>query len=251
MSFTFSHPAVVLPLLALPKKCRSGTGLVIGSMAPDFEKFLRMSEHDPHSHTWWGIFYFNLPLGLLLSFLFHLVVRDPLLQNLPAFLRMRLLKYTAFDWAAYFKKNYVVVIFSILVGTFSHLVLDILTHSPGHRDELLPFVELGTDTLTKPISSRMAGLWRQSIVSLVGLLVLMWFIVQLPKQRELPGNKRGESTYWLVMVVVMAAVVGIRSQLGEGIKRDPYHPIIVLISAGLISLVVSPVLLGIRHHRKQ
>ena len=41
MPFTFSHPAAVLPLRLLPRHWFSLTGLVIGSMVPDFEYFLR------------------------------------------------------------------------------------------------------------------------------------------------------------------------------------------------------------------
>ncbi|ALI99734.1 DUF4184 family protein [Rufibacter tibetensis] len=251
MSFTFSHPALVLPLTGLPKRWRSSTGLVIGSMVPDFEKFLNMSEHDPHSHTWWGIFYFNLPLALLLSFLFHLVVRNPLVRNLPAFLRLRFNKYTGFDWVVYFREHYVIITLSILLGTLSHLVLDVLTHSPGHRKELLPFMELGTGELTKPIRQQMSGVWSQLTVSVAGKLVIGWFILQLPKQKELPQRDKGTSWYWIVVGVVVIFIVGIRSQIGEGIKPNPYHPSIVVLSAVLISLVVSPVLLSIRHHYKQ
>lgn len=42
MSFTFSHPAIVSPLNYFPNKWFSLTGLVIGSLTPDFEYFLRM-----------------------------------------------------------------------------------------------------------------------------------------------------------------------------------------------------------------
>ena len=51
MPFTFSHPAIVLPLKYLPKKWFSFTGLIIGSMTPDFEYFLRMKVKSDYSHT--------------------------------------------------------------------------------------------------------------------------------------------------------------------------------------------------------
>lgn len=40
MPFTFSHPAIILPLSYLPKKWFSLTGLIIGSLIPDFEYLL-------------------------------------------------------------------------------------------------------------------------------------------------------------------------------------------------------------------
>ena len=93
MPFTFAHPAIVLPLHALQRRCFSLTALVAGSLSPDFEYFLRMQIHSSHIHTLWGLLYFDLPLGLILAFLFHNIVRDPLLDNLPGFLRRRVSVY--------------------------------------------------------------------------------------------------------------------------------------------------------------
>ncbi|WP_240482010.1 DUF4184 family protein [Flavobacterium psychrophilum] len=39
MPFTFSHPAIILPLRYLPRQWFSLTGLIIGSLTPDFEYF--------------------------------------------------------------------------------------------------------------------------------------------------------------------------------------------------------------------
>ena len=72
MPFTFSHPAIVLPLLNRNKSriLFSSTGLVIGSIIPDFESFIRFDQHKQYSHTWLGIFWFDLPLAILFSFIF-------------------------------------------------------------------------------------------------------------------------------------------------------------------------------------
>lgn len=59
MPFTFSHPAIVLPLTSLPKRCISVTGFVIGSLTPDFEYFIRMKVKSEYSHTISGLFWFD------------------------------------------------------------------------------------------------------------------------------------------------------------------------------------------------
>jgi hypothetical protein len=79
MPFTFSHPAILIPLRVLPKNLFSITGLVIGSLIPDFEYFLRLKLKSDHSHTLSGIFWFDLPVSLFFCFIFHLIVRK---QNL-------------------------------------------------------------------------------------------------------------------------------------------------------------------------
>ena len=81
MPFTFSHPAIILPLNYLSKKWFSITGLVIGSLSPDFEYFIRMKIESNYSHTFWGIFYFDLPLGIMLTFIFHNIVKNELFEN--------------------------------------------------------------------------------------------------------------------------------------------------------------------------
>jgi len=41
MTFTFAHPAVVIPLKEKRPKWFNGTALILGRMAPDFEYFIR------------------------------------------------------------------------------------------------------------------------------------------------------------------------------------------------------------------
>ena len=97
MPFTFSHIAAVLPLLRNRKIRWSTTGLVLCSITPDFEKFLRLSAHNDHSHSWASLFYFSCPMALGLAFLFHGVVRNPLIAHLPRALRQRLARFQRFN----------------------------------------------------------------------------------------------------------------------------------------------------------
>ena len=131
MPFTFSHPAAVLPLTYLPKRWISMTGLVIGSITPDFEYFLRMRVYSVYSHTWEGLFWFNLPLAIILSFIFHSIVRDSLIDNLPKFFNSRFLIFKNFNWTQHFKNNISVVIVSILFGAMTHIIWDNFTHVHG------------------------------------------------------------------------------------------------------------------------
>lgn len=119
MPFTASHPAIVLPLTFLPRRWYSLTGLVVGSMTPDFEYFLRMRLKSTYSHTFGGLFWFDLPLGLLLALLFHVWVRNPLFDNLPMSLKSRFSPFKTFDWKRHLKDHWMVAVVSILVGSAS------------------------------------------------------------------------------------------------------------------------------------
>ncbi|WP_172805202.1 DUF4184 family protein [Aquiflexum balticum] len=45
------------------------SGLIVGSLVPDFEKFINLRQGHTFSHTGGGIFCFSLLLGLLLFFI--------------------------------------------------------------------------------------------------------------------------------------------------------------------------------------
>jgi hypothetical protein len=240
MPFTFSHPALVLPLLALPKKWRSATGLILGSLTPDFEKFLRMSEFDPYSHTWRSIFYFNLPLGLLLAFAFHGVVRDTLIRHLPQFLRERFARFVGFDWKAYFRRHYATVIFSLLIGTVSHLVWDSFTHPEGRGVRLFPFLD--HQTLAGLLHMKRYS-FLQKTGSVLGALAVAYYLLRLPQSA--PRLGRGNSAlFWSLVMFVSLGIIVLRLQLDSGIRLENlYHLTIILISAAMTSLVLSPILL--------
>ncbi|MBF9236634.1 DUF4184 family protein [Hymenobacter sp. BT683] len=239
MPFTFSHPAVVLPLLALPRRWRSATGLIVGSMTPDFEKFIRMSSHDPYSHTWRSIFYFNLPLGLVLAFVFHLVVRDALIAHLPGFLHARFSRYAGFDWSTYARRHAGTLVLSLLVGTVSHIAVDSFTHVDGRSVQWFPV--LREWVMEGAVNMRFYSLL-QKLASVAGGVALAWYLWQLPREKA-TAPERDMASFWGLMAALGAAVVAVRLQLGWAVGFDNvYHASIVVLSAGLTSLVLTSAL---------
>ncbi len=243
MPFTFSHPAAVLPLLLLPRRWRSATGLLVGSMVPDFEKFIRMSSHDPYSHTWRSIFYFNLPLGLLLAFVFHLVVRDALIAHLPDFLHARFRRFAGLDWAAYARHHAGTVVFSLLVGTVSHILIDSFTHVDGRGVQLFPALR---DWVFEGDANMRFYSLLQKLFSVMGGVALAWFLWQLPHENPLLP-RRNTVFFWGSMAASGVAVLVLRLQLGWAVGFDNfYHASIIAISAGLTGLVLASALVKIR-----
>ena len=235
MPLTFAHPAIILPLPFLNKRWFSLTGLIIGSMIPDFEYFIRMRIQSIYSHTLAGIFWFDLPLALLISFIFHNKVKNLLFQNSPYCLQSRLLIFTTFNWNNYFKQNWIVVIFSILIGTASHLLWDSFTHDSGyfvnHIATLQNSVYLfGIDIPILKIA--------QHLSTFLGGVIIFFAIFKLPKNviSRNPVNKN----YWFVTFLFFVLILILRFSAGIGIKE--YGNIIVsIISAALLSLILTPI----------
>src|SRR5579875_891004 len=128
MPFTFAHPAAILPFTRFPKKYVSVIGLIVGSMAPDMEYFIRFSDAMQYGHYWLGLLYFDLPVAVACCFIFHLLVRNPLIDNLPPFIQKRVGNCKYFNWTEYFSKNWLAVIISILIGAALHIAWDQLVH---------------------------------------------------------------------------------------------------------------------------
>ncbi len=237
MPFTFSHPAIVLPITFLPQKWFSLTGLVIGSLTPDFEYFLRMKILSNYSHTINGVFWFDLPLGILLAFIFHNIVRDCLFDNLPAMLSSRLTKFKQFDWNTYFKKNWLVVLISIIIGAFSHLFWDAFTHEHGYFVQSIPALTNSIHLLgfTFPTFKII-----QHLSTLIGGVIIAFAFFQLIPEENFISKVN--KNYWIVFAALIFTIIVVRIFSGLNIKLFG-ELIVTIISAGLISLILTPMIL--------
>lgn len=213
------------------------TGLIIGSMAPDFEKFIRMTAYDAYSHTWKSIFYFNLPVALAVAFIFHLVVRDTLIEHLPGFLQRRLLKLKGIDWAAYFRKNYGIVILSIIVGTVSHIGWDAFTHADGRFVNWLPLLKAN---LTVGGHQMKVYNVLQLGTSVLGLLVVLYAFFKLPvlPVHHTNNNVNQKLRFWSAFTLIAFVIVVVRYVVGYHLSYLSNF-VVVMISAGMLSLVIT------------
>lgn len=237
MPFTFSHPAIVLPLALLPRKWISLTGLVVGSLLPDFEYFLRMRIESQFSHTIPGVLWFNLPLGILITFLFHVIVRDALIDNLPSMLKSRLFVFKQFDWRGHFKENWIVVSISVIVGTVSHILWDAFTHEHGYFVEAFPVLSTMTYVLDEQIP-----IYRllQHGSTFVGALVIAVVLLRLPHCKI--ASKDISLKYWIILIGLSVIITALRLWIGLE-YRSFGHLIATAIAAVLISLILTPLIL--------
>jgi len=235
MPFTFSHPAIVLPLSLLPRQWFSLTGLVIGSIIPDFEYFFRMKVRSDYSHTVGGLFWFDLPVAVLLAFLFHNLMRDSLFDNLPQILQNRLIPYKKFNWTTYFKANWLIVIVSIIIGAASHLLWDSFTHEHGYFVSALP-------TLAETINIYGVQLPIFKILqhssTLIGGLIIAVAFYNLPADRKAKHSLN--IGYWIILAAITFMIVAFRLLGGLNIKMYG-HLIVTAIAGFILSLIIAPI----------
>lgn len=236
MPFTFSHPAIVLPFYRKPALF-SLTGLIIGSMSPDFEYFLRMRIISNYSHTTMGIFLFDLPVALLAAFIFHNIIRNSLFKNLPIFLYQRFQPYIVFDWNKYAKNHRIIVIISTLTGIVSHLLWDNFTHPTGYFVEKL--IILQQDITVNGINIPIYKLLQHGS-SLAGIILIMLFIYKLPRSYD--EKNEINVYYWLTIFIITSLILLCRVLLAPSLTQ-PGNLVVGLIMSGLIALVLAPLLM--------
>ncbi|NVO86102.1 DUF4184 family protein [Hymenobacter terrestris] len=239
MPFTFFHPAIILPARNLPikwKKYVSMTGLITGSLAPDFEKFIQMRSGNIYSHTLAGVFGFDLPVALLLAVVFHGIVKATLIDYLPTrALSGRFVAYKRQNWIRYLQRRYVLVILNMLVGISSHLVLDSITHTNGVLVHMLPVLD---------------NYYQVSFLNVRGyqLLELCYYLfaslsfylvfISLPQKDSTYPVRTNKTIFWIGAFIYMVLIIYIRLLINPDI-RHIWDGASLITAAALGSLLLS------------
>jgi len=232
MPFTLSHAAIVIPIKRIKSNWFSLTGLAFGSISPDLEYFSRMRILATHGHDWLGAIYFDIPLALIYSFIFHLYVRNILIVNLPSVFKSRFIHLKSFNWWKYFKANGLVVLISILIGTYSHLLWDAFTHEWGFFAKRIPLLQevwfnLGIELKGFKVL--------QYFSSIIGLVYIFICILKLPaKEIE---NSRFNYKFWFKILFTTILISMIRFFIFP-IEIISGNLIVVPMMASFISLII-------------
>ena len=227
MPFTLSHPAIILPFLKSKKW--SATALIVGAMSPAFEYFFRMRMQREISHSLLGIFTIDFPLGFIVMFTFHQIIKKPLLENAPVFLQKRLRELKESNWVDYFKNNVVTVLLSFFIGTVSHIFWDSMTHWDGFMVQSFSFfnVELFSLPFYKIA---------QHISSIIGLIWIVFYSSKLPKENAVvnPINRN----YWTVSILFSLLFIAVRFYFGTELDQIG-NAIVSIISPTVLAFTLS------------
>lgn len=153
------------------------TALVVGSMAPDFEFFIRLqpvkqSMEIPFGHTISGMFLYDLPLCFLFAWIFHAIIKTPLLTHLPKPFDQR---YSQDAWQKWTMdlRSFIVFCYSAILAMVIHIILDSFTHlnSPMVHQVSYLFMTVNIFGYSIPVCKLL-----DHIGTVVGLFVVMAFL---------------------------------------------------------------------------
>jgi hypothetical protein len=233
MPFTFCHPAAVLLFNYLPKKWISLTGLIAGSIIPDFEYFIRMQKLSLYSHSFAGLLLFNLPAGVLLTFIYHGIVHQTLIEYLPGRLRCRATRYAGFDWNEQFKSKWLVILISILIGAITHLLWD------GFTLEAVTFIN---HRLPAEKGIFYYSFW--TINSLIGAAIIAYAFSQLPKDK-LQTPRKSVAVFWITAVCISVLIFIFRTFSSELLSIRDY--IVSSVTASILGLILTALIFKYKH----
>ena len=153
MPFTVSHAVAALPFLRTPLPAAA---LVIGTMAPDLPYFLPLGVPRDFSHSLLGVVTIDLAVGILALLAWMFLLRAPVLDYAPAWLRERMpaREHATVPW----------VLLALVVGALTHLAIDTLTHE-GSLDAVFPVfaLEIGPWSVSNYV---------HFVVSVIGAVIL-------------------------------------------------------------------------------
>ncbi|MFY7965371.1 MAG: DUF4184 family protein [Chitinophagaceae bacterium] len=169
MPFTFSHPAIILPLIK-HKKWFSETALFIGAIIPDFDYFIKLKASTNFAHTIKGVFLFDLPISFIVLFIWNRFIKQELIKHLPFQFKEQYLK-ISYNKAQ--PKLYFIYTVSLFIGICSHLIWDAFTHYDGYT--VLHFHKLSNSISFLNYSIKIYSLL-QVLSSIIGLIVIVNYL---------------------------------------------------------------------------
>jgi hypothetical protein len=207
MPFTLSHPLAVIPFA---RTRLVFSALVIGSMSPDFEYFLRLDQSGHASHSTLGIVVFCLPASLVVMGLWHGLMKHFLLQILPDVSQRKLAACCEMVRVSSIR-DVAWVVASVLVGATTHVVWDSFTHPWGWPVQTFEFLQYQvTDNGFLPMTVFKFLQYGSSVGALVVLLglAIRWYW-QAPSREVSAVFTSGERWCFVGGILGLAAVVGV------------------------------------------
>ena len=194
MAFSFAHQAIVLPIAEKNKKYFNNIGLIIGTMAPDFEYFLAFKPYSKIGHSIIGMFTINIILSFLV-YLYYIRYKNVFIVNLPNIFSNRL----GFIYRDRGKlkdlKEIAVFIYSLLIGMTTHIIWDSFTHING-------FFVFHSRFLNVMIFNIPIYKYLQHLSTLVGFCIIIYFILKRKKDNNFDIDINTKFKYWIKLFII-------------------------------------------------
>lgn len=238
MPLSSAHPAIVLPLCKLSKKWVSSTALIIGSISPDLEYFFHALPKRTYGHDFFNAWWFNLSITILIAFIFHLIVRNPLIDNLPPFLSQRFIQFKQFNWSKHFTNYFFVIVISAWVGIYSHILWDEFTHKGSFIVESSSFLNIYLITFWQ--QDFFVYNLMQHLSSFVGTVFVLATLLSFKRNKKAFCNSKWKSFWAIVLFFTFIFILLKVCWISDSFKLNIHYSVMLIlcsISSFFISIV--------------
>ncbi len=140
MPFTPTHIAAAVPLAWLCRWRVPFSALAIGTIVSDIPVYFPNLMSYATTHTMKGVLTHCTPVGLVLYYIYHGLLKRPLVDLLPRSLRNRLLP--LIDRPIQFDPPKILLVTSLIaIGAASHVFWDSFTHAGRWGTEVFPWLQ--------------------------------------------------------------------------------------------------------------
>lgn len=215
MPFTFAHPAVVLPIKR-HFKFFNLPALIVGSVVPDFGYYFPTPKYfNDLSHTFGGLFFFSLPIGLII-FCFYCLLRIPFTFVLPEPHRLAMKQFSGKIEANPF---YILsMLISIIIGAATHILWDSFTHKTGifvSRFDFLSYPLLETKDSNYLIFNLLQHISTLIGISYLSIKYFRWSKLQSSGRSRLSGR---HLIWFTLAIFALASCINIATNIPEEIS---------------------------------
>lgn len=212
MPYTFTHIGYIIPIKNKFLNKVSFSGLLFGSIAPDYDILFRITESRFHifSYSLFDVFCLITPLAFISLMTFHIFCQKIVYNNLPEFFKKISHDWLNLDIKLYIKGNIFTILMSIIIAIYLHLFLDLLSHSLDAWSFKTIIYQLTNNLILGNISYYFALYGVPILFSIIGgILMLNPILANKPTIASLRLTK-SQKKFWILIIACTILTTGIK-----------------------------------------
>lgn len=205
MPFTFAHIGYVLPIKKRWTEKFSFSGLLFGSLAPDYDILFRFTNNRIHifDFDFACVFLMVLPLAFFSLVGFHLICQRIILQMIPKNLSEHWKSFLTINIASYVKENFIKIILSLIFAIYLHLILDFICHVLDAHTVYLMIFTLTDSAFISQIFYYLAIYFIPILLSMYGFYLLYKYAAPDYKIISNYSLTKRQFQFWLLVSITM------------------------------------------------
>lgn len=241
MPYTFAHIGFVLPFKKKWPVQLSMTGLIFGSITPDYDFLFRLTNISDHlfQYDLACIVFIIYPLALLSAISFHLICMNVIIDNLPAYFQQTIQRRDNKAYPLYLKNNFIRLSYSIFLGIFMHLFLDFFGHIENPYTFKL-YILNKTNNMAMGQIAFLLGCYALPILfSISGFYLLYVYLLNKKLSMKMVELNKQQWYFWFSIAIATTLIAILKFLYTDSGKLYIFDTVAIITTASLIVAMYS------------